>query len=254
MSATLRSSTRVQSVCSKRSKRSGAGEECHSSALSFRELFSDDPRIHSAAIKRYSDDGGGNTAIGQRAKVAKAAETARCEDREIRCFGDVFHQRKVRSTHCFLAVYSGNKDARERESVQLLHQIEYELWLGARPAMRQNFSVSNIRGDDYGSRKKNAHFHQPVRILQGARANDHPLSAVIEDALNRLSAPDAAANLHLYIRFSKYSLYLGSVVAVTGDTVEIDYVQMFEAVLPPCDCDSNRIRDSKELLIVRAGR
>jgi len=147
----------------------------------------------------------------------------------------------------------GYQNAGERQTVEVLNEIEDELRLSARPSVRQDLSITNICGDDNETREKAAHLRQPVRLFQGARADDDSLRTIIEIALNQVSAADSATYLHFYICRRQDRLDFSGVVATRCNTIEIDYMQVAKSILPPRQCNSYRIRNPDKLLVVRVG-
>jgi hypothetical protein len=94
--------------------------------------------------------------------------------------------------------------------------------MGARPSVRQNLTIAEIRGDDDGTGKKAAHFRQPVEVFQRTRANDYTLRSVIERALNQLSTPYSPSELNLDVSRGENGLHLRRVVATSGHCIQID--------------------------------
>src|ERR1700741_1693801 len=119
--------------------------------------------------------------------------------------------------------------------------------------MGQDFPVADVSRDDDEAGENTAHLGEPVGVLQGTSADNHPLCSIVQRVLNQIGAADSAADLNFRIGSSKNALDLGRIISPARDTVEIDDVKVTEAVLSPGDRDSDGIRNSDNLLIVGSG-
>jgi hypothetical protein len=75
------------------------------------------------------------------------------------------------------------------------------------------------------------------------------LCAVVEELLDGSTAANSTSDLDLDIGDSEDSLNFRGSVSASRDRVEIHYVEILEAVLSPCDRDSNRVGNANQLLI-----
>jgi hypothetical protein len=124
--------------------------------------------------------------------------------------------------------------------------------MGARPAVRQDLPIADIRGHDDAAREQTAHLDEPIGVFQRARAYDYALGSIIERALNQLPGSNSSAQLYLDVGRSENRLNFRGVVTVSDDRIEIDHVEMAKPVLPPGKSDPDRVWDSDKLLVVRS--
>ena len=173
---------------------------------------------------------------------------------KLRRLGDILHERQVGSAHRFLPMDGGYKHTRERQPVELFNEVEHELGVGARPAVRQDLPIADIRGDDDATREKAAHLREPVEVFQRARANDYALRSIIERALNQFPASYSPSQLYLDVGRSENGLNFRRVVPPSRHCIQVDQVKVPESVLPPGNGDSDRIGNPDKLLVVGTSR
>ena len=116
--------------------------------------------------------------------------------------------------------------------------------------MRQDFAVAHVSGDDDAAWVELCHLNQPVRLLQGASADNHPLSAVVQIALNGFPVAYSSANLHFAVGRTQNSFDFGCVGAASRDSIEVNDVQMPKPVLPPGYRDTDRVGNADDFLII----
>lgn len=248
MSVIPRSWIRGRSVCS-----SGRGPS-HGDERLLREFLGYGARIHRAAIKRHSNDSGCNTAVCQGAQMVEASEPARGKDRKFGRLGYIFHQGQVCSPHRFLPMDGSYQHPRERQPVELFNEVQHELGMCARPAVRQDLPIADICCHDDAAREQAAHLGEPIRVLQRMRAYDYTLCSIVERVLNQLPASYSSAQLYLNVGRSENRLNFRGIVPAPGHRIKVDDVEMPEAVLPPGKSNPNRVRDSDKLLVVGSRR
>src|SRR5664279_4754530 len=112
------------------------------------EFLGDRTRIERAGVKCHPDDGRGDAAIGELAKIRDGRDAARRDHGMHGKLGHIFHEKEVGTGELSLAMHGGDEHAAEWNVVELLDGVEYRAQERACPTACHDLPLAHISGDD----------------------------------------------------------------------------------------------------------